>query len=80
MTLNSIHVAGVGTDTRPVQGAVGTTEKIPSYSLGYGHPLAVVIPPSVSCVLNQPLAGAVTKLGAAENVAGGKMMIGAVLV
>lgn len=66
--------------TEPVQGAVGTTAKMPSYSLGYAHPATAVGADAVSLGLNHPLALCVTRLGAAVNVAGGIVSIGAVLV
>lgn len=70
---------GVG-NVGPVHGAVGVTANVATYSSGYTHPATAVTPPAVSSVLSQPLTALVSALGAAVNVAGGIVMISAVLV
>jgi hypothetical protein len=64
----------------PVQAAVGTTANVGTYSSGYVHPATVVIPPSVSCLLNHPSALFVTCAGAPEKLCGGSVIRGAVFV
>lgn len=75
------QTAAVDVVVGPVQGAVGITENVATYSSGYEHPATAVTPPALSCGLNHPLAGAVTELGAAVNDAsGGIVIISAVFV
>jgi hypothetical protein len=64
----------------PIQGAVGVTVKLATYSSGYEHPATGVIPGAWSLVLNQPSTLAVTELGALVNVAVGSVIIGPVFV